>query len=493
MSRARVLAVDDERFFREAIGDALAQDDVEIVTAATGGEALAMAEDPMIGAVVLDLQLPDMHGLDVFRKLKADRPDVRVVILSAHTDQDNVLEALRLGAFDYLAKPLHEEELRLAVRRALDTHDIHAGRGRLRDRLARLDRQVEALRRTTNEEAALGGEERLQSLRQWAVDAIADVLGASKTSLMLLDDAGSELRVAAVRGRKVEALQMDGVPVGAGVAGQVLARGESIVVTDLEADGRFAIDEREGRYDTGSFAVAPLGVGSRALGVLCAADPVDGGRFDDEDLAWLRILGAHLAQVLDPFAAASEDAPAAGQVAASDPRAAEIARAVCDAVTAEVEPERVLAAALRPIGEILRAAPVSVFLLDARGELVREAEWDGGHRTDRDSLPVGGIAGALLEGAPLVATGDAAQHPRFDAAVDTPADGEAGALVCAPLQFRGKVLGIVRAFPESAEDAAPELAEVTSAALSAAVRNVLLYRSLVATIDEVAEARRGRP
>ncbi len=89
-----------------------------------------------------------------------------------------------------------------------------------------------------------------------------------------------------------------------------------------------------------------------------------------------------------------------------------------------------------------------------------------------------------------MASDDPSGDPRFDAAVDTPEDGTVGPLVCVPLQFRGIVLGVARAFPERPADASPELAEVLGAALSAALRNVILYRSLVETIDEVAEARR---
>ena len=97
--------------------------------------ALEAAGDPSIGVVILDIQLPDQSGLEVFRQLRDTRPDLRVIILSAHTDQETVLEALRLGAFDYLAKPIHEEELALAVRRALETFGIASGWSRLRRRI----------------------------------------------------------------------------------------------------------------------------------------------------------------------------------------------------------------------------------------------------------------------------------------------------------------------------------------------------------------------
>jgi CheY-like chemotaxis protein len=73
---ARILVVDDERFFREAIRDALAPAGFAVELAATGQEALDKLADPALGVVVLDLQLPDLHGLEVFRRATRLRPDV---------------------------------------------------------------------------------------------------------------------------------------------------------------------------------------------------------------------------------------------------------------------------------------------------------------------------------------------------------------------------------------------------------------------------------
>ncbi|MGI9430920.1 MAG: GAF domain-containing protein, partial [Myxococcota bacterium] len=270
-----------------------------------------------------------------------------------------------------------------------------------------------------------------------------------------------------------------------------LARREPLVVEDIQEDARF--ERQAGRYETGSFAVAPLAVGARAIGVLCAADPVVSESFRAEDLSLLRILGAQISQLIEGVGPASQPDLGTGLVLhaeGTDPRAARVVREVCDAVTAEVEPERVLAAALKPVADGLHAAPVSIYLTNQMGELVLEAEMDGGLRGDRERLPPGGIAGAVMAGGPPVASGDPTGDPRFVREVDTPADGIAGPLICAPLRFRGKPLGVLRVFPGDACDAIPELAEVASAALSVAVRNVLLYRSLVETIDEVANARR---
>src|SRR4029450_2799198 len=106
----RVLVVDDERFFRELIGEALERAGLPHEAAETGIQALKAAEDPGVGVVVLDIQLPDMNGLEVFRRLRDTRPELKVIILSAHTEQEYVLEALRLGPCDALRHAVHHGE-----------------------------------------------------------------------------------------------------------------------------------------------------------------------------------------------------------------------------------------------------------------------------------------------------------------------------------------------------------------------------------------------
>jgi hypothetical protein len=89
-----------------------------------------------------------------------------------------------------------------------------------------------------------------------------------------------------------------------------------------------------------------------------------------------------------------------------------------------------------------------------------------------------------------VATDEPSRDPRFDAQVDTPAAGEIGPFLCLPMRFRGKTLGVFRAFLAPPARTSPRAGEVLTAALSTVVRNVLLYRSLVDSIEEVARARR---
>ncbi len=490
---ARVLVVDDERFFREAIGDVLGEVGVDRVFAATGAEALERAVDPEVGVVVLDIELPDKSGLEVFRELRDKRSDLRVIVLSAHSDQEYVLEALRLGAFDYLAKPLHEEELRLTVRRALESHRVAADWARLRGRLRDLGSTL-----TRMWERARGGEDGALALREAAVEAAAEVARAARTSLLLVDEAGLELKVAAARGSDVPLEQLEPVSVGEGVAGWVLARGRPVVVQDVARDERFRDRARGGAYRSPSFAALPLDAGEAPFGVLCATERDDGEAFDAEDVALLQILTAQVAQLLHASRLAQRPAAPAPPAAldAEPPESeapdAELARSICDAMTAELESENTLGRALGEAARLLGASPVSIHLAgEEEGGLARLAEGEDGLRGDRVALPASrGLTGTVLESGQIVACADPAADPRFDAEVDTPEDGQASPLLCGPVRFRGRNLGVFRAFFAADARPAARIGEVLSAVLSAAVRETLLYRSLIDSIEELAQARR---
>jgi DNA-binding response OmpR family regulator len=512
----RVLVVDDERFFREAIREALVEAGIECETLESGAAGLAAARDPQVGVVVLDVTLPDMSGIDVLRRLHSERPALRVIVLSAHTDQELVLEALRLDASDYLAKPLHDEELVLAVRRALAGFDVESSWQRLRERLQRLETRMLALAARLEEAEEEPSQADVEAFASLSAEAVADVLDAGKTSLMLLDEEANELRVAAATGAPLAASEMDPVALGQGVAGVALSLGEAVIVDDVYTDDRFAGRTVRERYRSASLAVVPLYSGQRPLGVLCATDRPGAEPFGADELALLRILAIPTTRFLAAVEQAAErppeapaERPAASAEAAPGPEQtarladtataveeegdAELAREICEALTQEIEPERVLAGVLRPVARRLPGAVVSLYLIDnPTGELLLVGQLDDEGPGDRERLPRDrGLTATVLQTGGLVATDYPERDPRFDPQVDTPADGVARPLLCVPLRLRGKVLGVFRGFPSQGVGASARTGEILSATLSAAVRNVLLYRSLLESIDEVADARRA--
>jgi two-component system response regulator AtoC len=116
-----VLVVDDERNIRTLVARVLAQDQIEVQGAGTGKEGLQMADEVSPDLVLLDLRLPDMDGMDVLRNLRTRHPEVAVIIITGFGQIQSAVEAIKVGATDYLEKPFeHLEKLKLAVSRALD-------------------------------------------------------------------------------------------------------------------------------------------------------------------------------------------------------------------------------------------------------------------------------------------------------------------------------------------------------------------------------------
>lgn len=112
----RVLVVDDEVYLAEAIAAALAREGMEARVAVDGAEAVASISKSSPDVVVLDRDLPDVHGDDVCRAIVRDFPHVRVIMLTASGTLDDRLDGFSLGADDYLPKPFELPELIARVR-----------------------------------------------------------------------------------------------------------------------------------------------------------------------------------------------------------------------------------------------------------------------------------------------------------------------------------------------------------------------------------------
>lgn len=106
----RILIVDDHELFRDGIASLLATRDFEVVgQASDGAEAVAMTRDLKPEMVIMDVRMPRMGGLEATRLIKAEQPDVRVVMLTVSDDEDDLFEALKAGAQGYLLKKLKSD------------------------------------------------------------------------------------------------------------------------------------------------------------------------------------------------------------------------------------------------------------------------------------------------------------------------------------------------------------------------------------------------
>jgi two-component system response regulator FlrC len=129
---ALVLVADDEEGLRSFIAEALESEGHEVVTVADGAEAIATTARRAFDVVVTDLKMPRADGLAVLDHVRAEQPDVEVIVLTAHASVETAVAAMKRGAFDYLQKPLGSpDELRLLVARALERRSLVKTRERV--------------------------------------------------------------------------------------------------------------------------------------------------------------------------------------------------------------------------------------------------------------------------------------------------------------------------------------------------------------------------
>ena len=118
MKEMKVLLVDDEQKFVQALSERLQMRDLENETVYDGEEALSFLDNKEPDVMVLDLKMPGIDGMEVLRRVTKKFPDIRVIILTGHgTDRDEE-ESRRIGVFDYLKKPVDIEILVGRIRAA---------------------------------------------------------------------------------------------------------------------------------------------------------------------------------------------------------------------------------------------------------------------------------------------------------------------------------------------------------------------------------------
>jgi DNA-binding NtrC family response regulator len=117
---ARILIVDDEEIVIRSCLRILAGDEFQVESVQDGREALKKIEENPYDVVILDIMMPNIDGLEVLRRVKETHPNVDVIMITGLSQVDTAVQAMKLGAFDYISKPFEPDELKLVVYRALE-------------------------------------------------------------------------------------------------------------------------------------------------------------------------------------------------------------------------------------------------------------------------------------------------------------------------------------------------------------------------------------
>ncbi|MBI5501005.1 MAG: sigma-54-dependent Fis family transcriptional regulator [Deltaproteobacteria bacterium] len=124
--RPQVLIVDDEPNMRRVLAALLERESCEVLQAADGVEALRVMDENVVHVIVADLRMPNMDGLELLKRVNGRDPDLPFIVLTAHGTVDAAVEAMKLGAFDFITKPFEKDELLAVARKAMRSARLDA-------------------------------------------------------------------------------------------------------------------------------------------------------------------------------------------------------------------------------------------------------------------------------------------------------------------------------------------------------------------------------
>jgi PAS domain S-box-containing protein len=309
-----ILVVDDEPAILELVRDILRPAGYLVNTAANGKEALAAIQAHPYDLVLTDMIMPEMGGMELVQYLRLHHPETLVIVFTGFASYQDAVDAVKLGAFDYLPKPLQPEILRHAIERALDYQ-----------RLCRSQRDLETVFQgaeslgwqalelvSATPEATILAELRerawqqkdLKEVGRIFLEAAQQLLQVTNSSIFLYDAVRGQFSGLAALGPDSEA-KTGAMITAEGVMGYVATHRRPLLVPDMSRDSQLALMPRRTTYQTNSFMVIPL-TGFKFWGVINLADREDRNPFGSRDLFLGWLMGRLLVEILESREAPEE-------------------------------------------------------------------------------------------------------------------------------------------------------------------------------------------
>jgi two-component system, OmpR family, response regulator len=114
----KVLLVDDEKEFLEIMSERMRARDMDVTTATSAQQALEIIEKESFDAIILDFQMPGMDGMDALKAIKAKKPELQIILLTGYATVEKSVEAMKIGATDFIEKPADLEVLSEKIKKA---------------------------------------------------------------------------------------------------------------------------------------------------------------------------------------------------------------------------------------------------------------------------------------------------------------------------------------------------------------------------------------
>ncbi len=307
----KVLVVDDDPMVALRCEQALTENGYEVITAATGEEALDQLARQQFDAAVVDLVLPGVGGMEVVAAAREAYPQVVVVIITGYASLDSAIEAVRYGAFDYLRKPTDVGQLVETLERGLEgqrlletnqrlladldeiNRQMHISQATLKERVHKLQKRLTTLVELGHRLSEVHGP---RAIMRQLLQTATDLAGAQSAVIFQKDFSLNELRPLAHVGQGASELSQESISLGSGVLGGAAQSTQRRVINDLLGDPQLS-DDVLVYQGMRRVLLQPLVVADKVFGLIALFDDLN-KPFSVEDQDLVAMLAVQTATIL---------------------------------------------------------------------------------------------------------------------------------------------------------------------------------------------------
>jgi len=253
VTKAKILVIDDEEIVHESCNRILGGEGYVVEKAFTGQEGLKKMEKKSYDLVITDLKMPGISGMEALKKIKDDNPDIGIIMITGYSTAETAVEAMKLGAFDYLPKPFTPDELTSVVSKALEKREV----------LKETKHLESAYRDATK---AISSSLNLNEVLGLIVKSVINLLNLKGCSVNLLDDTGKKLETRVAFGLSEKYLAKG--PIDADKSMKESLEGKTIFIEDAAKDPRIQYPDEAKDEGIVSILSIPLKAKEKVVGVL---------------------------------------------------------------------------------------------------------------------------------------------------------------------------------------------------------------------------------
>lgn len=251
--KAKILVIDDETIVHESCNRILTEEGYVVKSAFTGQEGFKKIEEESYDLVITDLKMPGISGMEALKKIKEDNSDIGIIMITGYSTAETAVEAMKLGAFDYLPKPFTPDELISVVNKALE-----------KKRVLLETKHLESAYRDATK--AISSSLNLNEVLELIIKSVVNLLKVKGCSVNLLDDTRKKLETRVAFGLSEEYLAKG--PIDADKSMTESIEGKTVFIEDAASDPRIQYPDEAKNEGIVSILSIPLKVKEKVIGVL---------------------------------------------------------------------------------------------------------------------------------------------------------------------------------------------------------------------------------